>query len=533
MCGLMGLITGATNGFTKNDIDTMTGLLFMTQLRGTDSTGVCAVSNLNESSWYKALGTPDKLFESKDWPTFHGELWTDGRGMFGHCRAATRGTVNIDNAHPFEVKRADGTTVTLVHNGTLSEVQTLTGKDSHDVDSKWLAEMIAEHGADKALGLINGPIATIWHDSADGTINWYRNYERPLFMAKSRDNRIYLQSEKETMIWARMKFTLLFDEADIFEIATHQHYSFDIEKGGDVKVTPLPKKYPQYDPDEYKYYRDYQRPKPIEAEYTNTTPVPYIPPTKPTVGAVVVPKMPETRGLTEDIEHLLNMRLDHVTFIDAQRISRIGYSSVWTIMSPYEPGLRSLYRLDPDKVQVLWTDGRTAVYTKKDIPSTNVVPIAKILETPPLSVKLKLRKNAKLKWATTHGKLSINHWAKCGDNILHHFAAYKNSNDGEIRLGDVVKFEASDFVERGPNHTEVFGFRLKADQDYLIGCQFTDIHHTAEYLRERLFYEGVVRRIRLATKQEYTISGNMIELELDNVLPLTHDEADKLYAKTH
>lgn len=179
MCGLMAVVTEKKNGFDRKAIDVMMGVLFMTQLRGMDSTGVLGISNTNETCFYKELGTPDKLMLGKDWPAFHGEMFADGKAMVGHCRAATKGTVNIDNAHPFEIIREDKTTVTLAHNGTLYPHQTLKGLEDYDVDSHWLAAMVAEHGAEEALGRINGPIATIWYDSRDKTLNWYRNNERP------------------------------------------------------------------------------------------------------------------------------------------------------------------------------------------------------------------------------------------------------------------------------------------------------------------------------------------------------------------
>lgn len=563
MCGLMGIITEKKNGFTKDDMDTMMGLLFMTQLRGMDSTGVFAATNSNDTTFYKELGTPDKLMLGPDWPAFYGDVFSDAKGMFGHCRAATKGTVNIDNAHPFEITREDKTTLTLAHNGTLSAHQSLGGMEEYDVDSHWLAAMVAEHGAEEALGRINGPIACIWHDSRDGTFNWYRNHERPLFVVETKDKKILLQSEKETLIWARHKFGLKYTDDDIKEVRAYHKYTKVLQEGDGFTVTHLVRKMGKssYAHQPFVFNRDSHWDDVTGEWYDGSSyesrqamalsarhradqgrPAPGITRTEQRAALLThkapdLKEWPNERGLIADVKHILDGHIDHVSFENGQRISKVGYQSRTEVMNPYEAGLRVIHRLDTRTVQAKWVNGNIRNYTEKDLV---IVPVdAKVIsladrhkEDPqiPLAVKLKLKPNAKVKWSTTHGKIDINHKAVCGAQVAHQFVIYENNVDGAIKLGDVVRMEVTDVIEKSLTSNLVRGYRIKSEQDMVIGVKFLDTLRNAEHIKNTGFFEGIVVRISMLSKPQATLTGNQIEVELSQVTALSNNEAVNSYA---
>ena len=101
----------------------------------------------------------------------------------GHIRAATAGSVNIDNAHPFKFGA-----VTLVHNGTLYKqgASIPTYDQSLDVDSMQIALALSKYPVDKAaevLSHIDGAFALVWYDERDKSVNMVRNSDRPLHFA--------------------------------------------------------------------------------------------------------------------------------------------------------------------------------------------------------------------------------------------------------------------------------------------------------------------------------------------------------------
>jgi predicted glutamine amidotransferase len=209
MCGLIGYISPYTNGFSNNEIDAVEQALILNSLRGDDSTGAVAIDNKNVWQWRKAIGNPKRFLESHtQWGDLRRTLFARGKVVFGHGRAATRGDVNAENAHPFDITRDDKSHLLLVHNGTLHAHQSLPGFSEHDVDSEWLAKTIATIGAEEALSQVNGAIATIWWDEKDNTINFYRNYERPLWTAILKSGGLIYNSEPEIIKYLAHRFKL-------------------------------------------------------------------------------------------------------------------------------------------------------------------------------------------------------------------------------------------------------------------------------------------------------------------------------------
>jgi hypothetical protein len=115
----------------------------------------------------------------------------------GHVRAATRGDITDDNAHPFQYGH-----ITLVHNGHIRNAYQLPDSDKSlsSVDSARVAYSMSVNGVKETLEEVDGPFCFIWWDSTDRTLNIARNTDRPLWLT-------YLKQEN-SMFWAS-EFTQL------------------------------------------------------------------------------------------------------------------------------------------------------------------------------------------------------------------------------------------------------------------------------------------------------------------------------------
>lgn len=206
MCGIVGIIGAYQNGFCSDEQDMFRDMLFLDTLRGWDSTGVFLVSNVgNVSMRKKAVHGPDFL-KTPGYNELKQKGWNTGMFMVGHNRAATRGTVNDANAHPFVVDDK----IILVQNGTYN------GSHKHhkdvEVDTEAVAHVIAENDdVATALQKIDAAYALVWYNVKTQTLNMIRNEQRPLYLAKTSDNGRVFASEIETIYYAasRNKVKLL------------------------------------------------------------------------------------------------------------------------------------------------------------------------------------------------------------------------------------------------------------------------------------------------------------------------------------
>jgi hypothetical protein len=129
----------------------------------------------------------------------------DGVFMVGHNRAATRGTVNDQNAHPFWVDDK----IVLVHNGTM--------RGDHkkiadvEVDTHAIAHAIAKNdNIEEVMQDINAAFALAWYNVEQKTLRLLRNSERPIHIARTQMGGLMFASELEFILFAahRNKITL-------------------------------------------------------------------------------------------------------------------------------------------------------------------------------------------------------------------------------------------------------------------------------------------------------------------------------------
>lgn len=197
MCGIVGVITAFSNGFSTTETDLLTNMIFLDTLRGVDSTGVVGVNKLGNVVVHKEASMGPKFINTAEYQSFKQEMLRNGVFAFGHNRAATRGTVNDENAHPFIVEDK----IILMQNGTYR------GDHKHlkdvEVDSHAIAHVLYdEPDIEKALQKINAAYTLVWYDVRTSTLNLIRNSERPLYVAVTKSGGILFASEPEFILFA-------------------------------------------------------------------------------------------------------------------------------------------------------------------------------------------------------------------------------------------------------------------------------------------------------------------------------------------
>jgi len=146
MCGIVGIASAFTNGFSAKEADTFMDMLYFDALRGMDSTGVFGVDKHGNVACHKEASQAGIFQQRKEIKEFRGKLVQNGLFAVGHNRSATRGSIIDKNAHPFWVDDK----IVLVQNGTYK------GSHKHhkdvDVDSEAIAHVLSEE-ADIETGI--------------------------------------------------------------------------------------------------------------------------------------------------------------------------------------------------------------------------------------------------------------------------------------------------------------------------------------------------------------------------------------------
>jgi asparagine synthetase B (glutamine-hydrolysing) len=206
MCGIIGGVIKANNGFFLSETKIIDELLYMDALRGDDSTGLAIFSKDGELQILKDCYEAAVFRYSSEYQVALLKLIKDGKAVIGHNRKKTMGAADAASAHPFVINDQDlKPRFSFVHNGTLVnhtslssglasnleeiDVYTHTPPET-EVDSEVLGTMLCLAEGDKTklecmLGKVYGAYACVWIDQEFEKLYMLRNHERPLFIAET------------------------------------------------------------------------------------------------------------------------------------------------------------------------------------------------------------------------------------------------------------------------------------------------------------------------------------------------------------
>lgn len=230
MCGIVGVASNGPMSVQMKDF--FQSLLYHDVVRGAHATGVAAIDTLDRSLVVEKRALPaDHFLDVKD---VQDNLFAPKHNFniyIGHNRYATMGDKSKDeNAHPFIHGDIVG-----VHNGSLRDQSKLDDNSKFVVDSDNLYYHLSRNGLDESLKVINGAFALVWYDRSDNTLNFIRNDERPMCIAKLTNGCYVWASESGMLRWlvGRHK-TLKFDTEK--REGVDVQLVFNLEKGRHLKI---------------------------------------------------------------------------------------------------------------------------------------------------------------------------------------------------------------------------------------------------------------------------------------------------------
>lgn len=222
MCGIVGMYLKTVD---HKDRTIFNQLLFLSSLRGSDSTGVFTVNDRMGWSSQRLAESPQDFLRRGCVDAAVKALPGLPRIVVGHTRAATHGAISAENTHPFHIGKPEDRIVG-VHNGTVNKVTRTAGR----TDSEALYREIHAKGVNETLSNLYtaDAYALVWTDAKARSFNIARNKLRPLFYANTADG-FYFASEAGMLAWVLDRNGVKHDTIE--EFTPFIHYKYNVKTG--------------------------------------------------------------------------------------------------------------------------------------------------------------------------------------------------------------------------------------------------------------------------------------------------------------
>jgi len=220
MCGILGMIGETSEGRWAQTYTILNSLFLLSAAqRGLDASGFVARTSpfknclaADTVTDKAAMPAPDFIASNRAWRSLRHRRCVS---VLAHVRWATTGRADDrNNAHPFKARASD---VYLVHNGILTDhlttAQSCGVSLETDCDSEILIRLVeqADHpavGLDRALRRVKGSAAVaVFDGKRDGTLYLART-DRPLWLARLRNDRRWFFSSTREILLAAFKEVL-------------------------------------------------------------------------------------------------------------------------------------------------------------------------------------------------------------------------------------------------------------------------------------------------------------------------------------
>lgn len=229
MCGLWG---GHSDRINNVEAARIYALGFVSLFRGTDSTGM-VVGQVHKNKLRlreRREVAPVFQFLSQD-PIKQMIFNPNTRCVVGHSRAATHGTVNLNNAHPIHEGHIIGT-----HNGTIDAFKPAKGEEDNTSDTRVLFQKMAKEGVDETLKQAkDGAWACVWIDTNKLTLNMVRNLKRPLWIMEGIHRGVFYWASEERMLEFVAKGENPANFHKPYLLKTDTHYSVRVGSKDDLE----------------------------------------------------------------------------------------------------------------------------------------------------------------------------------------------------------------------------------------------------------------------------------------------------------